>query len=428
MARPRTWFLRLTVVSLLAAVSWAAPAEAAGTTPGAPTAVSATAGPSQATVRFTPGPSNGSAIVEFGVTCTPDNGTSNRYRNGTSSPITVPSMTPGTAYRCKVQARNSAGWGSFSSLSGSVTPTSSTPSTPSAPTGVSATAGPSQATVRFTPGPARGGAVSEFSATCTPTAGGSNRYGRAAASPVTVTSMTPGTAYHCRVQARNSAGWGSFSAWSNTVTPTGVGSQPLFSDTWSAPDGSPWGSSWATAHGHLGGVETAGGKGFMWARERFVSNARAQLIGLASRGDADLRFSYQWSSNRPTGYFSVNLRGSGGWEIVYRPRNGYGVQFSSSSSIVYLSRSVNGAATFPRSVNAQPLTTGKRWVRFQVQGSQIRFRTWADGQAEPATWNATLTDTGVTAPGQLFLSLVSSDDAGEGSDVAIDDLTVRSLP
>src|SRR5688572_24004306 len=71
------------------------------------------------------------------------------------------------------------------------------PGSPDAPTGVSATAGEGQAVVRFTPGSTNGYTVPEYSAACTPTAGGTTKYGRASASPITVPSLTPGTAYHC---------------------------------------------------------------------------------------------------------------------------------------------------------------------------------------------------------------------------------------
>ena len=57
----------------------------------------------------------------------------------------------------------------------------------------------------------------------------------------------------------------------------------------------------------------------------------------------------------------MNLRGSGGWLNAYRPRSGYGVEFSSSSTTVTVNKSVNGVTSDLRSVSgAQPLSTAKR--------------------------------------------------------------------
>lgn len=38
-----------------------------------------------------------------------------------------------------------------------------------------------------------------------------------------------------------------------------------------------------------------------------------------------------------------------------------------------------------------------------MTGSTVRFRIWRDGQVEPSTWNATFTNTAVTAPGRAYV-------------------------
>ncbi|MFJ2432979.1 hypothetical protein ACIOWM_07175 [Streptomyces anulatus] len=40
------------------------------------------------------------------------------------------------------------------------------------------------------------------------------------------------------------------------------------------------------------------------------------------------------------------------------------------------------------------------WVRFQTTGTNLQARGWKDGTAEPGTWQATATDSSITAPGQ----------------------------
>ncbi|WP_198134517.1 fibronectin type III domain-containing protein [Geotalea uraniireducens] len=87
--------------------------------PGAPTIGIATAGDTQASVAFTAPVSNGGAsITGYTVTSNPGGLTS----SGASSPITVTGLTNGTAYTFTVTAHNSAGTGSASSASNSVTP------------------------------------------------------------------------------------------------------------------------------------------------------------------------------------------------------------------------------------------------------------------------------------------------------------------
>lgn len=87
--------------------------------PGAPTAVSATAGDRSASVSFNAPSSNGGAtITNYTVTSSPGGMTG----TGSSSPITVNGLTNGTAYTFTVTATNSGGTGVASTASSAVTP------------------------------------------------------------------------------------------------------------------------------------------------------------------------------------------------------------------------------------------------------------------------------------------------------------------
>jgi DNA-binding beta-propeller fold protein YncE len=86
---------------------------------------------------------------------------------------------------------------------------------PNAPTAVTAAAGSGQVTVSFT-APSNDGGASITSYTVTSNPGGITATG--AASPIAVTGLTLGTAYTFTVTANNSAGTGTVSAASNSVT------------------------------------------------------------------------------------------------------------------------------------------------------------------------------------------------------------------
>ncbi|WP_193907411.1 beta strand repeat-containing protein [Cellvibrio polysaccharolyticus] len=91
--------------------------------PGAPTAATATAGDTQASVAFTaPVFIGGAAITSYTVTTSPADVVP---VNGAASPIIVTGLTNGVAYTFTVTATNSAGTGSPSAASSSITPAAS---------------------------------------------------------------------------------------------------------------------------------------------------------------------------------------------------------------------------------------------------------------------------------------------------------------
>jgi len=179
------------------------------TVPGAPTSVTAVRGNAQATVTFTaPASNGGSAITSYKATSSPGGFTA----TGTASPLTVTGLTNGTAYTFTVTATNAAGTSAPSAASAAVTPATQ----PGPPIMGAATAGNAQVTVTFTAPLSNGGSpITTY--TVYSTAGGFSATG--AASPLTVTGLTNGTAYTFYVMARNDTGRGGASANSSTVTP-----------------------------------------------------------------------------------------------------------------------------------------------------------------------------------------------------------------
>ncbi|WP_342117166.1 YHYH protein [Pseudoduganella sp. OTU4001] len=189
------------------------------TVPGAPTAATATAGNGAATIAFTaPASNGGKAITAYTATCS-GNGAS-KSATGADSPLLVSGLTNNVLYTCSVSATNALGRGA-ASASVTVTPVEPNlpPATvPGAPTIGAATAGNGSASIAFTAPASNGGAaITGYTASCT--GGGGTRTGSGAASPISVTGLSNGTAYSCSVTAANAAGTSAASA-AVSVTPS----------------------------------------------------------------------------------------------------------------------------------------------------------------------------------------------------------------
>ena len=181
--------------------------------PGSPVIDSVKVGNSLANVYFHPTSTGGSNITSYKVYVN-----STVVGTGTTSPITVTSLTNGVNYTFTITATNSLGEGAASASSGPVTPVT-VPGTPNITSVTASTNGDSTAIVSFNaPSSTGGSAITAFTVTSNP----GNITATGGASPITLHNLTLGTAYTFTVTASNSVGVSSASAASSSVTPSSV--------------------------------------------------------------------------------------------------------------------------------------------------------------------------------------------------------------
>ena len=235
--------------------------------PGAPTSLSATAlSASSVSVSFTPGASAGATTTNYKYALSTDGGFA--YGEPTAvnpaddtSPITISGLTGATTYYIKLKAVTEVGDSEFSS------PTSVfVPSTPAAPTSLSGTAlGTTSVSISFTPGADNGSAITNYQYALSTDSG--STYGAFTAlspadgiSPITISSLTEGTAYTIKLKAVNTYGAGAQSAAVSVTTLATVATDYLVLAGGGGSDGAYY-QGGAGAGGLRSSVSATGGGG-----------------------------------------------------------------------------------------------------------------------------------------------------------------------
>jgi hypothetical protein len=164
------------------------------------------------------------------LTATSDSNLTPTFTSASTAVCTITSggaLTFVTAGMCTINA-DQAGNASYLPAAQVSNTFTVNPVVPGTPTAVVATAGDATASVAFT-APVSNGGVNITGYTVTSNPGGLTASG--AGSPVVVNGLTNGTAYTFTVTATNSAGTGTASAASNSVTPTAANTAPVISGT-----------------------------------------------------------------------------------------------------------------------------------------------------------------------------------------------------
>ena len=135
------------------------------------------------------------------------------------------------------------------------------------------------------------------------------------------------------------------------------------------------------------------------------SRATAKISPVA---DSDVTLTYRFQSNTNRSFFRPMLRAQGATGSGQMP-TGYRVEIRSDSNNIKLQSCVNSTCSNPPLASysyftSSNKTTNPQKLRFQVQGTQVRVKTWPAGAAEPTNWQLSLANSSITAPGVLQLN------------------------
>ena len=188
--------------------------------PAAPTALRATAGNAQATIDFTPGAANGSAITNYEYSINAGSSWVAFNPAVTTAPVNISGLVNGNTFQIRLRAINAIGIGDFSSLI-NVVPIGA----PAAPTNLSASSGNGLISISFSAGATGGSTITNYQYTID----GGNTWVAFdpvdVTSPVTIRGLTNGTPYNIQLRALNAIGEGTASAVV-AATPVGAPAAP----------------------------------------------------------------------------------------------------------------------------------------------------------------------------------------------------------
>ena len=350
------------------------------TAPAAPTALTATAGHTQVTLRWTPGEDGGSALTGHqyrqggtGATWTAIPNSAAEGANATS--YTVTGLSNGTTYTFYVRAVNAEGPGAESNQ------VTATPATaPAAPTALTATAGHTQVTLRWTHGDDGGSALtgheyrqaasgeefSDWTAIPNSAATGAN------ATSYTVTGLSNGVEYMFAVRARNAEGE---SAASPAASATPAATAPAAPTALTATAGHTQ-VTLRWTHGDDGGSALTGHEYRQAASGEEFSDWTAIPNSAATGANA-------------TSYTVTGLSNGVEYMFAVRARNAEGESAASPAA------SATPAATAPAAPTALTATAGHtqvtlRWTPGEDGGSPLtghEYRQAASGE-EFSDWTA----------------------------------------
>lgn len=145
-----------------------------------------------------------------------------------------------------------------------------------------------------------------------------------------------------------------------------------------------------------------------------ATNARRAVSTGISATDADVRLKCRVirpitdGTGAATFGPGIIVRGSGANASVNQ-ENGYAATLGNQNNrdaalFKYVSATFSPLDLNPTALAAALTTLTWYWVRLQATGSTIRYKVWKDGDSEPGSWTASVTDTSLTGSG--FIGIV----------------------
>jgi titin len=235
------YMVRVAAVNSVGQGAWSAliPQITPATTPGTPTALTATPLALSVSLSWAAPASNGANISDYVIQYSSNSGgswTTFPHAASSSTSITVTGLST-IPYVFRIAAVNSVGQGSYTAATASVTP-SAVATVPGAPTGVTGTVGSSQVSLSWTaPANIGGSLLTDYTITYSSNNWASSTtfpHAASTATSIVVTGLTNGTTYQFKVAAVNSVGQGPFSTASANRTPAGVPNAPVINSSTSS--------------------------------------------------------------------------------------------------------------------------------------------------------------------------------------------------
>jgi hypothetical protein len=192
------------------------------TAPPAPTMSGTIPQAASASVNFTSSGDGASPITGYTAECASTDGGVSSTASGPTSPLSVPGLTAGRHYHCRVRATNGVGDGPFSTYGDLVL----VGGTPAGPIVTGSTPSPGSVSVAFTPGADSGSPATAFMVECISTDGGATGTTPGSESPIAVSGLTNGRYYKCHVRATNAVGAGPYGGYGPTVLVADVPAGP----------------------------------------------------------------------------------------------------------------------------------------------------------------------------------------------------------
>lgn len=183
----------------------------------------------------------------------------------------------------------------------------------------------------------------------------------------------------------------------------------LLEDDFTGTDTDPWNAAkWTTSTNGAGSplVDIESNKGHTEVVN--APNSAGRALGVHSPvEDAEVLLQIQFEAAGTHDYY-VSLRGSGDWDAAHlqAPTTGYVTRFRADNGVVQIYQKTNGVFTqigtnlTGKAVNDLDL----HWLRFRVEGDQIKVKVWDKDESEPGAWDREETDTVVTGTGILQVS------------------------